>query len=401
MIDAKGVLNPGLMPQRLDDLHHIAPARTEVDDVLVERWNRVAEVWRIDAEVPRRRCFATPPAGPTATRPARRCGRRSSIPLIERARWHRRIRSRTEAVWDYLCGRVLHVPDAGVVLDRAMVRSVPAPLVAQLDDSLDLLVESPRLDDEGRPLRRRGRRGRPPDRHSITGSQVSLAEIAAEPSTPTRTRAVVRLADPDPLRFLQGELHELWKEALTALQSQAQARPGSQAAEPPPRPDRPVSPDRHPLDPRPRRRPDRDPGHGPTSRSSSPPPRSAPRAPPASRSWPSGSTATTAWSSSTSTSWAPSATSSGTPPEATSSISTTRPTSTTSSSPSAWKSPTSSTRSCPARSNRGDRNDLRFGGYRYRGLSTTQPARFVYSFESSLIFEWSLWFAVLGNSDVG
>src|SRR5262249_9065006 len=50
MFDAKGVLNPGLMPQRLEDLSQIAPPRTEVDDVLVERWNRVAEVWRSDAK---------------------------------------------------------------------------------------------------------------------------------------------------------------------------------------------------------------------------------------------------------------------------------------------------------------------------------------------------------------
>src|SRR5207237_10933248 len=65
-------------------------------------------------------------------------------PLIERARWHRRIRTRTEAVWDYLCARVLHVPDAGVVLDRALDRAVPAPLFAQLDDSLDLMIENRR-----------------------------------------------------------------------------------------------------------------------------------------------------------------------------------------------------------------------------------------------------------------
>ena len=50
MLDAKGVLNPGLMPQRLEDLNLIAPARTEVDDVLVERWNRVADVWRNEFE---------------------------------------------------------------------------------------------------------------------------------------------------------------------------------------------------------------------------------------------------------------------------------------------------------------------------------------------------------------
>jgi eukaryotic-like serine/threonine-protein kinase len=222
MIDAKGVLNPGLMPQKLDDLHHIAPPRTEVDDVLVERWNRVSEVWRIEPQF--RHAVLR-----YATTGAYRDPASSSLwpevvyPLIERARWHRRVRSRTEAVWDYLCARVLHVPDAGVQLDRALHRNVPAPLVAQLDDSLDLLVDSPRLEDEeGDPFA-------PVDDDdrlaaSITDSPLSLEEIASEPVS--LDRSVVRLADLNPLRFLQGELHELWKEAVTALQ-QAQLRPGA------------------------------------------------------------------------------------------------------------------------------------------------------------------------------
>ena len=54
MTDAQGVLNPGLMPQRLEDLNHIAPPRIDVDDVLVERWNRVAEVWRNEQVAPER-----------------------------------------------------------------------------------------------------------------------------------------------------------------------------------------------------------------------------------------------------------------------------------------------------------------------------------------------------------
>jgi eukaryotic-like serine/threonine-protein kinase len=35
MTDDKGLLNPGLLPQTLDDLRKIAPARNVVDDVLV------------------------------------------------------------------------------------------------------------------------------------------------------------------------------------------------------------------------------------------------------------------------------------------------------------------------------------------------------------------------------
>ncbi len=226
MLDAKGVLNPGLIPQKLEDLNHIAPPRTEVDDVLVERWNRVAEVWRNEPDF--RQAVLR-----YATSNAHRDAASSALwpevvyPLIERARWHRRIRTRTEAVWDYLCAQVLRVPDAGVVLDRAMNRAVPAPLAAQLDDSMELMIESPRLDDQDDPF------AVPDDADrlaSLTASEVSLAEIAAEPLESDKDKGIVRLLEPDPLRFVQGQLHELWKEALIGLQQQAQPRPGSKPA---------------------------------------------------------------------------------------------------------------------------------------------------------------------------
>ena len=226
MIDAKGVLNPGLMPQRLEDLNHIAPPRTEVDDVLVERWNRVAEVWRME---PKFRVAVLRYATSGAHRDPASTALWPEVvyPLIERARWLRRVRSRTEKALDYVSEKVLRVPDAGVVLDRALVRSVPAPLVARLDDSLDLLDESPRLeDDEADPFAPRDEADRLAASIPVDGSRVNLAELAADVGDDDRDRDVVRLADPDPLRYTQGELHELWKEALAALQ-QAQARPGA------------------------------------------------------------------------------------------------------------------------------------------------------------------------------
>ena len=150
-------------------------------------------------------------------------------PLIERARWHRRIRTRTEAVWDYLCGR-LHVPDAGVALDRALDRAVPAPLVAQFDESLDFLDENPRLDDDGDPFAAAAADEADRLTTSLTGSQVSLADLAAEPVNDEEDKGLLRLSHPDPLRFLQNDLHELWKEALTAIQNQGQPRPGTKPA---------------------------------------------------------------------------------------------------------------------------------------------------------------------------
>jgi len=226
LIDAKGVLNPGLMPQQLEDLNLIAPARTEVDDVLVERWNRVADVWRNEVEF---RTAVLRYATSNAHRDPASAGLWPEVvyPLIERARWHRRIRTRTEAVWDYLSGKLLHVPDAGVVLDQELDRAVPAPLVAQLDDSLDLMVENPRLDDEeGDPFA-----GAPEEADrltaSLTSSRVSLVDLAAEPAEADKGKGLLRLADPDPLRLSQGQLHELWKESLQTLQNQANARPGA------------------------------------------------------------------------------------------------------------------------------------------------------------------------------
>ena len=126
MLDRQGVLNPGLMPQKLTDLVLLAPARTEVDDILVERWNRVTDVWRNQPEF---RTAVLRYATANAHRDPASTGLWPEVvyPLIERARWHRRIRGRTEAIWDYISGKILHVADAGVVLDRAIDRVVPAP----------------------------------------------------------------------------------------------------------------------------------------------------------------------------------------------------------------------------------------------------------------------------------
>ena len=46
MLDANGMLNPGMMPRTLDDLALIAPPRDTLDAHRVSLWNRVAEVWR-------------------------------------------------------------------------------------------------------------------------------------------------------------------------------------------------------------------------------------------------------------------------------------------------------------------------------------------------------------------
>ena len=64
MLDARGVLNPGLMPRTLDDLALLAPHRDVVNAHRVSLWNRVAEVWRQDGDFRRAvlRYATDPPA---------------------------------------------------------------------------------------------------------------------------------------------------------------------------------------------------------------------------------------------------------------------------------------------------------------------------------------------------
>ncbi len=210
MIDANGVLNPGLMPQNLDDLRRIAPPRDEVDDQLVSRWNRVAEVWRDNADF---RSAVLKYATKNAFRDPASIDLWPEVvyPLIERARWQREFRPRHEAVWDYLCDHVLHVPDAGVRLDRMMVRAVPVQVAEQLDEDIGAFVDDPRLvDDEPAP---------PPEgddrlASKIGGPGVSLHDLATDAPG---ERPLIYLTPPDPYRFTQGNLRDLWNEAIAAL----------------------------------------------------------------------------------------------------------------------------------------------------------------------------------------
>lgn len=106
MVDARGALNPGLMPQSLNDLRRIAPARVDLDDELVHRWNRVAEVWRQDSgfrQAVLRYATSTARTDPDSLH----LWPEVVYPLIERARWQRRGRTRLEAAWDLISASTL------------------------------------------------------------------------------------------------------------------------------------------------------------------------------------------------------------------------------------------------------------------------------------------------------
>jgi serine/threonine-protein kinase len=227
MLGSKGMLNPGLVPQTLDDLRKVAPARTEVDDVLVERWNRLADAWRDHPEFRDAALRFT-------SRQAHRDPASQALwpevvyPLIELARWQRRSRPWAERLWDGVVGKILHIGDAGTELDRLLARSVSAQVVAQIDDSVNELARRPPrseedVEDEEPAIDETAR-----FTATLSGSATALADIAEEDTV--RDTGLVSLANPDPHRFLLGQLQELWKEGINALSSQVAGPMGSAAS---------------------------------------------------------------------------------------------------------------------------------------------------------------------------
>jgi serine/threonine-protein kinase len=207
MCDEQGVLNPGLMPQVLEDLRRMAPERTEVDDQLVQRWNKVTDVWRGNADF---RDAVLRYATKSAFRDPASVDLWPEVvyPLIERARWQRRLRSGTEAVLDAIC-QPLRIPDAGLRMDRAIRQSVPEQVAAKLDVALDAFEEDPSL-SEPAPEQEAGRLSM----HSHV-NMASFNDLEVEP----QTRSFVRLANSDPHRFTMGELRALWQEGIAGLRA--------------------------------------------------------------------------------------------------------------------------------------------------------------------------------------
>ncbi|MDR3620305.1 MAG: serine/threonine-protein kinase [Paludisphaera borealis] len=222
MTDDRGVLNPGLIPRSLDDLAKLAPPRSAVGDKLVERWNRLADAWRDHSDL---RLAALRYASGGSNRDPSGAAMWAEVvyPLMELARAERQNRSRAREVWDYFTSRVLRLRDSGDELDRRLNRDVPAGVVEQLDHSakqLDQVLsraepEDEPADDELDPLAAR----------LGAGAEAARMEAIAEEASPA-DRDRIELVDADPIRFLQGELHELWKEAVTAMQK----APGAKAA---------------------------------------------------------------------------------------------------------------------------------------------------------------------------
>ncbi len=218
MMDERGILNPGLMPQVLDDLKRLAPKRTELDDQLADRWNELTQIWRSKPDF-RTAVLRYATKTPWKDQASINLWPEVVYPLIERAQMQRQLRSHSEAFWDTIFGAVLRVGDAGVNMDRAIRQQVPQRLVREIELSLPNLQNDEVI--EANPDSGEGSNDAEP---RITGVEVSSRSFHdVEVDAPTRS--FVRLARIEPYRQTVGELRELGREAIAALRVGAAANP--------------------------------------------------------------------------------------------------------------------------------------------------------------------------------
>ncbi|MHC5542510.1 hypothetical protein ACYOEI_30160, partial [Singulisphaera rosea] len=216
MLDHRGVLNPGLMPRTIEDLESIAPSREQLDAHRASLWNRLAEVWRKDDDF--RKAVLHYATGTTEL-DAKSADLWPEViyPLIERAHWQRKFRPRYEALWDYVIGKVLHIPLRGVRLDRMMVIAVPIDVVKQFDEDVFTVVDTPWLDeDDGEgPAAHRPPPGPKP---IYVGGEIPREEQPAEDDE--FVKVAIHLSPPEPFLLSQNSLQNLWD---AAIQAQANA----------------------------------------------------------------------------------------------------------------------------------------------------------------------------------
>jgi serine/threonine-protein kinase len=213
MLDSKGVLNPGVMPRTLDDLRLIAPPDM-LDAHRVSLWNRVAEVWRQEHDFRKALLrYATPSnRGDTVSVDL---WPEVVYPLIEQAHWQRTFRPPHEAIWDYVVGKLLHVPVAGVRLDRMMIIAIPLEVAEQLDLDLSRFVDEPQFAEEETSSLEMQVTETQTRRPIYFGGVIPREEAPADDDAPP-VKVMVPLAQAEPFVFTQDTLRKLWEEAVDA-----------------------------------------------------------------------------------------------------------------------------------------------------------------------------------------
>jgi hypothetical protein len=135
-------------------------------------------------------------------------------PLIERAHWQRTFRPRHEAIWDYVVGKLLHVPVAGVRLDRMMVVAIPLDVAKQLDLDLRTFIDDPQLEEDETSATEMQVTQAQEQRPFYVGGVIPRDKPSNDDDDAPRIKPTVPLSPAEPFLFAQNTLRSLWEAAM-------------------------------------------------------------------------------------------------------------------------------------------------------------------------------------------
>ena len=149
-----------------------------------------------------------------------------------------------EAIWDYVAGKLLHVPVPGVRLDRIMVVVIPVEVADQLKEDLSAFADESLLDEDANLSESQGGEGKTPfyvggtipqdetseeearatkRRPFYFGSRIPREELPDDDDTPC-VRPKTPLSSAEPIVFVENILRNLRQSALNAQAKATQVK---------------------------------------------------------------------------------------------------------------------------------------------------------------------------------
>ncbi len=118
-----------------------------------------------------------------------------------------------------MVGKLLHVPVAGVQLDKMMVIAIPLDVAEQLDEDLLTVIDDPHLDEDETDASPTESPVTQEKRPFYVGGVIPRDERSNDDDDAPRVKPTVPLATAEPFLFTQNTLHSLWEAAMETLEN--------------------------------------------------------------------------------------------------------------------------------------------------------------------------------------